>query len=244
MPSELLTVLIIIFLATCVRAVFGFADALVAMPLLTVILGLRSATPLVALMSLTNAAVILLVERHSLNFKSASLLILFTLPGIPVGLFLLKGVHEPLMKGILAALLILFSLFKLYSPRSLSLQTDRLAPFFGLASGVLGGAYNTNGPPVVMYAALRNWAPGSFRATLQAYFFLTGFFIVLGHGLSGLWTELVIGLYLRALPFMAAALLAGGLLSRRLPAQRFARLVYVLLLVLGLYLLLQTFIGF
>ena len=47
---------------------------------------------------------------------------------------------------------------------------------FGFFAGILGGAYNTNGPPVVIYGSLRKWSPATFRATLQGYFFMAAFF--------------------------------------------------------------------
>jgi len=43
------SVLAIILLSTLVRAIFGFGNALVAMPLLAMIIDVRIATPLVAL---------------------------------------------------------------------------------------------------------------------------------------------------------------------------------------------------
>ncbi|MBN2414544.1 sulfite exporter TauE/SafE family protein [bacterium] len=237
---DVTAVLLVVFAATGVRAVFGFADALVAMPLLAVLLGLRTATPLVALMSLTNALVIWLRHRTSFDWRGALRLIAATVAGIPVGLLLLKGVDEPFMKSALAVLLLAFSAYNLIRPGIMEIRDDSWGYLFGLVSGVLGGAYNTNGPVVVMYAALRRWPPDSFRATLNGYFFLTGMFIVAGHGAAGLWTGQVVRLYLYALPVMAAAIAAGFLIHKRIPAEKFSAAVYVLLMLLGVYLLAQS----
>ena len=43
---DLFLVFLIIFVAFLVRATFGFGDALVAMPLLTILVGIRLAAPL------------------------------------------------------------------------------------------------------------------------------------------------------------------------------------------------------
>ena len=40
----------------------------------------------------------------------------------------------------------------------------------GFCSGILGGAYGMNGPPLAVYGSLRRWSPQHFRATLQGYF--------------------------------------------------------------------------
>lgn len=240
MPHELIAILAILFLASLIRSVFGFADALIAMPLLTLVIGLRSAAPLVALMSAVNATTILMMHWQHLQIKSAWRLIISTLAGIPIGLYLLKGAHEPLMRIILAAVLILFSLFQLLHPRVIALKSDGSAFAFGFSAGILGGAYNTNGPPVVMYATLRQWTPESFRATLNGYFLLTGFMILAGHATAGLWTPFVLTRFLYALPVFALAHCIGHRLHKKLPRQSFSRYIYLLLLAIGLYLCMQT----
>jgi uncharacterized membrane protein YfcA len=105
---------------------------------------------------------------------------------------------------------------------------------------VLGGAYNTNGPPVVIYATLRRWPPRAFRATLQGYFLVTGVGLVLGHGAAGLWSRDMWSLYGTALPGALAALWLGCRWNRRFPVQRFERAVNWLLLGLGGALLLRA----
>ncbi len=48
-------VLVVLFCSTFIRATFGFGDALVAMPLLAMVVGLKTATPLVALVASTRS---------------------------------------------------------------------------------------------------------------------------------------------------------------------------------------------
>ena len=46
-----MAVLSVVFLAALVRSTFGFGDALIAMPFLVVLVGLKTATPLMALIA-------------------------------------------------------------------------------------------------------------------------------------------------------------------------------------------------
>jgi uncharacterized membrane protein YfcA len=108
---------------------------------------------------------------------------------------------------------------------------------FGFIAGVLGGAYNTNGPPVVVYGTLRRWLPTRFRATLQGYFVPTGGLIALSHGLGGLWSREVLQLYALAFPIVLIAIFLGGKLNRHIPAGRFEKFLYGALMVLGLLLI-------
>lgn len=240
MDNSLIVILPVIFTATLARSTFGFGDALVAMPLLGMAVGLNIATPLVGLMGITISSTILIRHWRDVHLKSVWLLILSTLIGIPVGILLLKGVYENAMKMVLALVIIIFSLYKIFNPKLCALTNDKLAFTFGLLAGILGGAYNTNGPPIVIYGTLRRWNPEKFRATLQGYFFPTGSMIALGHCFGGFWTKTVLLNYVVSLPVILIAILLGGKLNRKIPKDKFDNYVYICLFVLGIVLLINT----
>jgi hypothetical protein len=210
------------------------------MPLLALVTSLRIATPLMAFVGPTLAVLLLIKEWRRIDFRSAWRLILSTLAGIPFGLFFLKRVDERVVNLVLAAVIILFSVYSLVKPGRLKLKSERPAAAFGFAAGILGAAYNTNGPPVIFYGALRDWNPESFRATLQGYFLPTGGAILIGQGLAGLWTKPVVMTYLYNLPFILMAVIAGTKLSRKIPSGKFNRYVYGLMLSLGIVLLIKA----
>jgi uncharacterized membrane protein YfcA len=235
-----IVILPVIFLAALTRSTFGFGDALIAMPLLSIAVGLNVATPLVGLMGVTISTIILIKHWHDVHFRSLWLLVIFTLIGIPIGILLLKDVYEDVMKLILAFVIIIFSFYKIYKPVLFTLASDRLACIFGLLAGILGGAYNTNGPPVVVYGTLRRWNPEKFRATLQGYFFPTGSMIALGHCFGGFWTKPVLLNYLISLPVILIAMLLGGRLNRKIPKDKFDNCIYICLVILGIVLLVDA----
>ncbi|HAI69016.1 MAG TPA: sulfite exporter TauE/SafE family protein, partial [Gammaproteobacteria bacterium] len=117
------------------------------------------ATPLVALISLTIATILLIQNWHLIHFKSAGLLIFYTFLGIPIGLLMLKGLFENVMTLILALVIILFSFYQLTKTQLFRLVNDKWASIFGITAGILGGAYNIEGPVIVIYSALRQWQP-------------------------------------------------------------------------------------
>jgi hypothetical protein len=90
---------------------------------------------------------------------------------------------------------------------------------------------------------LRKWAPATFRATLQGYFFMAGIFICLGHGLGGFWTHTVFSFYLFSLPLIFVFIFIGGRLNRAIPQGKFDRIIHSLLIVIGVFLLIQTVQG-
>jgi uncharacterized membrane protein YfcA len=235
-----LPVLGVIFLATLVRSAFGFGEALVAVPLLALLIPVKVATPLAVLFSVTVAGVILVQDWHHVHVRSAWRLVLASLFGIPLGLLLLKLGAERTVKASLALVIIAFSSYCLLRRRPFALKDDRLAWAFGFGAGLLGGAYGMNGPPLVIYGGLRGWSPEHFRATLQGYFLPASLVGLAGYWLEGLWVPAVTRYFLLSLPAALAAIFLGRLVNRRLKGRSFLLYIHAGLIVVGLTLLTQA----
>ncbi len=230
----------VLFLATVIRSALGFGEALVAVPLLALIIPVEVAAPVAVLVSITVAAVAVAQDWRHVHVRSAGWLVLSTLAGIPLGLLLLKSAAEPVVKTVLAIVIIAFALYVLVRTTHHELKHDRLAWIFGFIAGILGGAYGMNGPPLAVYGSMRRWSPEHFRATLQGYFLPASIVGMFGYWLSGLWTATVSRFYLIALPDHVVAIFAGRLLNRHLPASQFLRIVHLGLLLIGTVLLIQA----
>ena len=241
--GTLLAILAVIFLATLVRSAFGFGEALIAVPLLALLIPVEVAVPLAVLLSITVAGIIIAQDWRQIHVHDAWRLVLSTAFGTPLGLLLLKAAPETLVKAILAVVIIVFSTYCLTRRRSFELHDDRLVWVFGFTAGVLGGAYGMNGPPLVVYGALRRWSAADFRATLQGYFLPASLMGMIGYWLTGLWAPAVTRFYLLSLPVAAAAVFLGRLVNRRLKGHSFLVYVHVGLLLVGAVLLLQTMGG-
>lgn len=243
MDWTLAIVLTVIFFATVVRSAFGFGEALIAVPLLALVLPVEIAVVLAVLVSMTVAVAIVLQDWRQIQFASVWRLVIATMFGIPIGLLVLVMVAEPIVKGILGAIIIAFSAWSLARPRPAELSRDALAYPFGFAAGVLGGAYGMNGPPLVIYGTLRRWSPQQFRATLQGYFLPASMLGMAGYWASGLWTAEVTRTYLISLPIALAAILLGRFINRRMTGTAFLTWVHIGLIAAGAALLLQIAIS-
>jgi uncharacterized protein len=232
----------ILFLATLIRSSFGFGEALVAVPLLALLLPIHVAAPLAVMASITVALIVVVQDWHKVHARSAARLALPTMPGIPLGLMLLRAGAEPVVKIVLAALIIAFSAYSLLGGKHRELKDDRFAWLFGFSAGLMGGAYGMNGPPLVVYGSLRGWSPQYFRATLQGYFLPASLAGLCGYWLLGFCTPEVSRFYLLSLPFVIAATLFGRVINRRIGAQRFVLYVHGGLIAIGVVLLSQALI--
>ena len=228
----------ILFICAFIRSAVGFGDALLAIPFLGMVMSLSTASPVVALAGFTMSLSIVVANQERVDVPSAWRLIVASLVGIPFGVLLLHYAPESVVKSVLGLVLVGYGVYNLLTPRVPHLQHEKYAFPFGFIAGILGGAYNTSGPPVVIYGTLRRWSPEYFRATMQCYFFFTYMATMAGHGIARLWTPLVITLFLWALPGIGLGIYLGGKAHRLIPKPVFSRVIFGLLVVIGMFSLL------
>jgi len=235
-------VLSVVFIATLIRSAFGFGEALVAVPLLALWIPLEVAAPLAVLVSITVAGIVVIQDWEKIHLHSTVWLVVSTLFGIPLGLLLLTSNHQRIVKATLGILIIAFSIYSLIGRAPLELKRDS-RPWLlicGFFAGVLGGAYGMNGPPLVIYGAIRRWSAQHFRATLQGYFLPASIIGMAGYWLAGLWVHAVTHYYLLSLPVTLLGVFLGRVINHRLHGDSFLKYVYLGLIAIGALLLVQA----
>lgn len=226
---------LIIFFAVITQSISGFGMALVTMAILPGFLGIRIASPLVALIAICIEATILTRNWKSLSLRDIWLAILVSFVSIPIGVIFLKGLDDAMglrILGIVIAGYALYALTGLHLPKTTHLVWQALA---GFLSGLLGGAFNTSGPPMIIYADTQKWEPQRFRSNLQGYFIVSSAQVLVNHALAKNFTPQVWGwFWSTALPALVAGLVAGAFLERYIPAKGFRQVVLILLVVTSL----------
>jgi uncharacterized protein len=232
----------VIFLATLIRSSIGFGEALLAVPLLALRAPISVAAPLAVLVSIVVAGVVVVQDWRRVEVRSARGLILAALPGIPLGVLLLARANDHLVRLVLGLVIIAFSLHALTMGVRRHLERDHAGwlAACGFVSGILGGAYGMNGPPLVVYGALRRWSPQQFRATLQGYFLPVSLVGLAGYLYTGLWDAAVTRYFLWSLPGVALAIVLGRIVNRRMRSDRFVRFLYAGLALIGAVLVVQA----
>lgn len=245
-PTLLALVVAIVFLAALVRATWGFGDAVVGIPLLTLVISLSTASPMLVLLSVT-LSLMLLRERPSLiDFGVVSRLLAGALCGIPIGLYVLTELPESWARKGLAVVLIGFAVWSLIRDRKVS----DIAPAplarghaialdlgFGVLVGACSAAFDISGPILLIHASARRWTPDQLRMNLQAVFLPLGLLTLTGHAVSGLWTREVFVLAACCLPAVILALVIGERLRAKLEGRRGEMALHGLILALGVLML-------
>lgn len=226
-----------VFLAVFTQSLSGFGVALVAMALLPSLIGIQVATPLVAVVALVLEIVLVVRYHQAMQLRAISRIVLAALIGTPLGVYFLSTVDENVSLTVLGVVIAGYAVYALLGLKMPILDRPIWAYLAGLLGGLLGGAYNTSGPPVILYADCRRWPPDVFKSNLQGYFVVSSVAVVTSHALSGNLTSEIWNLFWWTTPFILVGLVAGLSLDHWLNPVLFRRVVLALLIVMGIRLM-------
>lgn len=233
----LFAVIAIIAVAAFIKSAIGIGEAVIAVPILAHLLSIRTAIPLVGLMSLTLVLLLLVRNYREIELSTVRQLFLGCLFGIPAGLYFLKTAPEALLLLCLGVLLVIAGGMNLLSGRVPSAGRRLWAGPFGFVAGAFTAAYAIGGPPVFLYGALKGWDSKTFRISSQSFFMPLCLVVVSGHGAAGLWSKTVVHYYLMALPGLLAAFWLGNHIGGTLKQETFKAIIHWVLVVQGLLLI-------
>jgi len=202
----------------------------------------RYPAPFVVLLSITIAAVVVAQDWQKIHLRTTGWLLAPTFLGIPLGIALLTRVDPHIVKAALAIVIVGFSGYSLLvnKPPALSRDSHLWMVVCGFFAGVLGGAYRMNGPPLVIYEAMRRWSPQHFRATLQGYFLPARVIAMAGYWFAKLWVSEFTHYFPISLPVVLPAVFLSRVLNHRLRGDTFLKYVHVGLVGVGVLLAIQA----
>lgn len=237
MSTELIIVLTVVA-ASFVRGVSGFGAALIMMPVLSGMMGIQAAAPLVAIIGLTNDSLLCFYYRRSFEWKVVSKLWTGSVLGIPVGFLVLRFFPGSWMLAGLGAMIVAYAIYALITPALPVLKSRAWIYCTGFLCGTLGGSYNVPGPPVILYGNSQQWSQEKFKSNLSVFFCGNGLIVVSGHLLENHYPVAVLQQYVITIPSVVVGLLVGTALSTFFNPTLFRRVVLAMLIVIGLRLLL------
>ena len=229
---------LIFFLAAFTQGVTGFGSALVAVPLLSLFMDIRTVVPLSILYGLIVTLFLTYRMRRHVDKKRLLPLVVGCLPGVAVGCSLLKWMPETFLKGLLGLLLLFYGGFNIFRKEAVSCRlSNRWGYLAGFGTGVLGASLSTGGPPAVIYTALSGWSKDEIKATLSIFFLFTGTIVALAQFAGNLMPPEIGRLFLIGLPAVVAGVLSGAKCYDYLPHRFYLHSVYLLLVIMGVLLL-------
>ena len=226
------------FLAALVAGVTGFAFALIAAAAWLYVL-----TPLeTATLTITYG---LIVQgygawklRHAFAWSRIWPFVIGGAPGAAIGALVLRWANPAHMRIGIAAFLVLYAIYGLARPELKPVRAgtgaDIVVGFFG---GMLGAMAGFPGILVVIWCGLRGWTKDVQRAVFQPAAVALLAMSAAALAATGSISRHVMELFLIGLPVLALGTWAGFALYGRVDEATFRKIVLVLLLMSGLFLI-------
>ena len=228
----------IILIAYLVRGICGFGSGLIAIPVLSLMLPLTVAVPLVVILDYLASAGQGVSLRQSIQWGEISRLIVPALIGVSVGLLIFHNADADLLPRFLGGFIFLYALYALWGPKIPRVSSWWAVPA-AVSGGTIGTLFGTGGPFYVSYLKARQLDKTAFRATFACIFLLDGTARVTGYlGTAVIDIQLLV-LLAMSLPVMILGMYLGGKIHTNLSAEVFTRGISILLLASGTSLMLR-----
>jgi len=224
----------ILAVASFVFGLTGFGIGLMSLSLLPFFVPPTTVVPLITIYGAIFALVMAVQLRRDVMFPQLLHLLLGTVLGTPVGVWVLDTLPASLLKRGIGVVLVFVAVIEWYGAYPQKLAGRYWGLGAGGLAGLLGGAMATPGPPVMLYAVAQGWSPRVMKAMLQAFLLVNQSVILANHWWVGLLTREVVWLTCVYVIPSAIGVAAGIRLFDRIDQVRFRRLMFILLFVLGL----------
>jgi uncharacterized protein len=219
-PGLWLLAALIVVLAGYVQGFTGMGFAVVATPLLVLLVHQpHQVVMLSLLLGSVLSAVVLVETRRALRLRNSWLLIGGAVVGTPFGVAVLSWFNQRALTVLIAVTALATAvMWIIRRPRPVRHEPAAVS-VAGLVGGFLNGATSMGGPPPALVVSMQKWEVATGRAALAA-FNLTSYLIGLAIGVSAADTGfLVHGVGL--LPLAALGGVLGAWSVHRVPARAF-----------------------
>lgn len=176
------------FVGGVIRGFTGFGMALAVVPTVGLAVDPAVVVPAVLLMAFFAGLPQTVANRAAVHWPSVSWLCLGSVPATPVGIALLTVLPADWMRAFVAVAVIVAVALLAWGRRRQSNPGRAETALTGVASGLLNGAIATPGPPVIAFYLSSPAGARIGRASLMAFFSLTGIagvVAVIAQGLTG-----------------------------------------------------------
>ncbi|MFQ3621825.1 MAG: sulfite exporter TauE/SafE family protein [Spirochaetales bacterium] len=238
--TEIILKGLIFFLSGFVQGLTGFAFALLAVPLLSLLGSLRASVGQMATVGMIIILYSYYLHRKEACVKRVLPLAFCAIASMPLGAVFLVYTPEryaTIALGVVLILLVVSTRF--WNARSTDFIKSKTAGYiFAGISGLLGGAFSAPGPIIVAYFTNSEFHPLQAKANTQLFFAFTSVALFFTHLFSGTITRNIILGSISLIPLSLGGTYLGVYISRGLSSKILKTLIEVSLIVIALYLIL------
>jgi len=238
---SLSTILLCGMVVTCthfIQGITGFGGAILTLPFFTMLIGLKTAVPIIIILSGISALLIIIMDSKNINWPIYLKMVSLVILGIPIGMWFFGNLNSDLLKKILALFMIVISirgLYNLFILKGAMIKIPQyILNFLLFLGGILQGAFGTGGPIIVIIATRVLRKKKQFRVTLCMLWLTLNSIITTKNIFSGVIDGEKLRCILLILPFLLLGLIVGNFIHHKLDRLFFTKVVYAVFLLAGI----------
>ena len=238
---------VIMLVAMTLAGIIGFAANVLALPVLSMFLPLKTAVAVLMLIVAVQIVIQAFMYRRNIYWREVGHIVAWTLLGMPIGFVALNVLPELVMKAVLGLFVAGTALKGIVDDaRGKKAGTFQEKPYHKLLlffSGLLTGAFGCGGPLMVVYCRNRYRDKDTFRMMQFGAGSIIMTLPCLAYAASGAYTAQGIPYIIVGFVAVAIALKASAAIARRMKTTIFQQLVNVVLLISAVTLMWQVVQG-
>jgi uncharacterized protein len=172
-PLVIALAFLAVFGAAFLRGFTGFGFSLAAVPALSLMMSPVTAVPCTLLLGMLAGVQVLPKIRHLPDWHSVRILVVGSLVGSPIGIWVLTALPANTTRIVIGVTLIVAVIALWRQPRFAKEPSLPVGFGTGIVSGVLNGSTGFAGPPVILYFLSTHDSVPVIRASLMMYFFFS-----------------------------------------------------------------------
>ena len=243
LPVELHGLVISALIVAAAYVIFGisaFGAALVTVPALSFLYPLDFVLPVCVLLDVSAAIAIGTRFSRESDKRELAWMAPACLVGAVLGVTLLVNLPRHATVLALGTFLVVYGLYTLRQGPIIGTVSRRWAPVSGFMGGAMGTLFGIGAPPYAIYLSRRLTDKGALRATLSNMVVLSTGIRALVFAVGGLMLKDRLIMFALMLPFALIGLWCGNRIHGRISREAVARVMSVVLLLIGVSLLVRA----
>jgi uncharacterized protein len=171
--------------------------------------------------------------RHAADSRLALELTIWSVIGLPIGLWLLLVIDRSWFRGIIGFICVLYSVTSLSGWKIHLTQSKFIIMITGVLAGIFGSSVGLSSLPVIWLLGNNGYSTNRFKATIAIFVFLNGIVTLISYLLSGVLKFQSIQEVILFLPALLIGVLIGRYLERFLTEDRLRKGTLIYLGIIG-----------